>query len=82
MKTFVHFSSGGTIHSVVMVDAPDGVTAMLQPDAGQMVAEVEAPELASASKDNEVEKLRELIKQYKVMPSNSPVSRLEKVKAP
>ena len=34
MKTFVHFSSGGIIHAVVTLDAPDGMTVMLQPDAG------------------------------------------------
>jgi hypothetical protein len=77
MKTFVHFSSGGIIHAVVTLDAPDGMTVMLQPDAGQMVAEVDAPELASASDD--VEKLREMIKQYKVTPSRSPLLILTKV---
>ncbi|HTF68253.1 MAG TPA: hypothetical protein VK638_36810 [Edaphobacter sp.] len=77
MRTFVHLSSGGIIHAVVTLDAPDEVTVMLQPDAGQMVAEVDAPELASASDD--AEKLREVIKQYKVTPSRSPLLKLTKV---
>jgi len=79
MRTFVHLSSGGIIHAVVTLDAPDEVTVMLQPDAGQMVAEVDAPELASASDDDDVEKLREVIKQYKVTPSRSPLLKLTKV---
>ena len=78
MKTFVHFSSGGIIHAIVTVDAPEGVTAMLQPEAGQMVAEIDAPELTSAV--GNVEKLRKITKQYKVAPPPSELCKLTRAK--
>jgi hypothetical protein len=41
MKLFVHHDVSGKIHSVVAVDAPDGVSMMLVPRRGRLVAEVE-----------------------------------------
>jgi hypothetical protein len=82
MKTFAHFSSGGVIDAVVIVDAPEGVTVGLQLEAGQMVAELDSPELTSAAGDVEklrerdVEKLRKITKRHKVAPPGSQLCKL------
>jgi len=64
MKTYVHFDALGSIHSIITVDAPAGVMAMMEPEPGLSVAEIDAPELDSAAGD--VEKTREMAKSYKV----------------
>jgi hypothetical protein len=74
MKTFVHADASGGIHALITVDAPDGVTIMLQPEPGLMVAEVDAPQLVPAADD--VEKLRDILKTYVVATPSLPRSRL------
>jgi hypothetical protein len=76
MKTFVHFDSVGSIHAVVTVDAPDGVTAMLEPEPGLLVAEVDGSEFESAA--GEAEKIREMVKNYRVATPSGPRCRLTK----
>ena len=59
MRTFVHFDVEGRIHSVVTVDAPEGVRAMVAVEPGMSVAEVEFPELLKTpTTEAEVEKIR------------------------
>ncbi len=65
MKTFVHLDPSGVIQSLVTVDAPDGVTAMLQPDAGVLIAEVDAPEFRQQA-EPDVERLRQVLASYRV----------------
>jgi hypothetical protein len=74
MKTFVHSDAAGGIHAFITVDAPDGVTIMLEPEPGLMVAEVDGPELVPATDD--VEKLREIAQNYVVATPSLPRSRL------
>jgi hypothetical protein len=80
MKTFVHFDSVGGIHSVVTVDAPDEVSAMVVPEPGLSVAEVSGPELASAAGDTE--KLLEIMRKYKVAMPFPSQCKLKRSKAP
>jgi hypothetical protein len=76
MKTFVHFDPGGSIHAIVSVDAPEGVTVMLEPEAGRLVAEIDAPKLEFRTDD--IEKVREFAKQNKVVTPWSPRCKLTK----
>jgi hypothetical protein len=41
MKSFVHHDSTGAIHSLITVNAPKGMTAMLTPAPGESAAEIE-----------------------------------------
>ena len=45
MRIFVHHDEAGTIHSLIGVDAPPGVEAMLAPEPRILVTEVEGVEL-------------------------------------
>jgi hypothetical protein len=51
MKTFAHYDSTGAIHSLVVVDGPAGVTAMLEPEPGILVDEVEGVKPAGLDVD-------------------------------
>jgi hypothetical protein len=64
MKVFVHHDAAGTIRSLVAVDAPEGVSLMLQPRPGQFVAEVEGVTVGPDVPD--VAALRELGRTHKV----------------
>lgn len=41
MRSFAHHDRTGVIHSVVLVDAPDGVRAGVEPDLGVIVSETD-----------------------------------------
>jgi len=41
MKVYVHYDSSGAIHDLIAVDAPEIASAMLAPQPGLFVAEVE-----------------------------------------
>ncbi|MCW5982432.1 MAG: hypothetical protein KIT09_30375 [Bryobacteraceae bacterium] len=69
MKTYVHFDAGGFIHGIVNLDAPEGVTVMMEPEPGRSVAEIDAPELASAgvgSAGDNFEKVREFASKHRI----------------
>jgi hypothetical protein len=66
MKTYVQFDVTGRIHSVVTVDAPEGVRAMVDVDPGLAVVEIDAAQFKAATTDVEVDKLRTLIQDYRV----------------
>jgi hypothetical protein len=74
MKVFVQFDAAGSIHSVVTLEAPEGVTVMREPEPGLLVAEAEGAELQQAAGD--VEKIRELVKTYRVATPAGPRCRL------
>jgi hypothetical protein len=76
MKTFVHFDARGTIHSVINLDAPEEVMAMLELEPGKLVAEIDAPQLTGPSED--IEKMQELARQYKVATPSIPRYKLTK----
>src|SRR4051812_34629236 len=51
MRTFVHHDKTGTIHSLVCVEGPPGVEAMLEPEPGIVVTEIDGAELELRSED-------------------------------
>jgi hypothetical protein len=66
MKTYVQFDADGKIHSIVTVEAPDGVRAMVDVEPGLSVAEIDAAELKAPTTDSEVDKIRALTQDYRV----------------
>jgi DUF1009 family protein len=66
MKTYVQFDASGAIHSIVTVDAPEGVRAMVDVEPGLAVAEIDAAELKAPTTDLEADKIRALIQDYRV----------------
>ncbi len=66
MKTFAHHDSDGTIHSLVLVDAPEGVEVMLEPEPGELVTEIEGVELEFERGAENVDAVREFVESYKV----------------
>ena len=66
MKSYVQFGGDGTIHSVVTVDAPEGVRAMVDVEPGLAVAEIDAAKLKAPTTDSEVDKIRLLMQRYRV----------------
>jgi hypothetical protein len=75
MRTFAHFDSQGTIKSIVVVDAPNGVNAGLVPEAGLDVAEVEGLEIDLAA---EGEAIRGALDGYKIEPASPSPRRVVK----
>ena len=78
MKTYVQFDADGKIHSIVTVDAPDGVRAMVDIEPGLTVAEVDVAELRAPSTDSEVDKVRTLTQDYRVSMSAAGKATLKK----
>jgi hypothetical protein len=64
VKILAHYDSAGTIHSLIMVNAPAGASLMPAPKPGLFVAEVEGLELKSAAPHTA--ELREIAKTHKV----------------
>ena len=77
MKIYVHYDAEGNIHSVFSVDAPEGGGAMLAPEAGLFVGEVEIEGLELRSDESNAETLLEIANTYKV---TTPVPRLQLTK--
>jgi hypothetical protein len=75
MRTFAHFDSQGTIQSIVVVDAPDGVNAGLVPETGLEVDEVEGLEIDLSA---EGEAVRGALERYKVEPASASPRRVMK----
>jgi hypothetical protein len=66
MKTYVQFDANGRIHSVVTVEAPEGVRAMVNVDPGLSVAEIDAADLEAPMTEADVDKIRTLIQDYRI----------------
>jgi hypothetical protein len=66
MKVYVQFDAAGAVQSIVTVDAPEGVRAMVDVEPGLAVAEIDAAEFQAPTTDSEVEKIRALMKDYRV----------------
>jgi hypothetical protein len=66
MKTYVHFDADGTIHSIVTVDAPVGVRAMVDVEPGLSVAEIDAAEFKAPMTDSDMSNVRALTQGYRV----------------
>jgi hypothetical protein len=62
MKLFAHFDTSGKIHSLTSVNAPDGISLMLTPSVGRLVAEVEGHGLGERELNEKA--LRELAKSH------------------
>ena len=80
MRTYVQFDTDGKIHSVVTIDAPDGVRAMVDVEPGLSVAEIDAAELKAATTDSDVEKIRALSQEYRVSVPAAAKATLKKAK--
>lgn len=76
MKIYAHYDTEGTIHALILINAPDGFGAMVAPEPGLLVAEVEGLQLKSAAPH--VEELRKIAKTYKVA-TPQPRSKLVKI---
>jgi len=66
MKTYMQFDADGKIHSIVTVEAPDGVRAMVDVEPGLSVAEIDTAEIKTPTTDSEVDKIRTLTHNYRV----------------
>jgi hypothetical protein len=80
MKTYVQFDREGKIHSIVTVEAPPGVHAMVDVEPGLSVAEVDAAKLKAATTDSDVDKMRALTQEYRVSVPAAAKATLKKAK--
>jgi hypothetical protein len=80
MRTVVHYDSAGAIHSFVSIDAPEEVRAMMEPEPGLSMAEIEGLELSAAAQDRDLEKVREIMKTHRVSTRSAPRATLTKAK--
>lgn len=77
MRTFVHSDSDGTIHSLIVVDAIEGVAAGPVPEPGLHVDEVEGVELEIDQFDSDA--AREIFETHRIEPTSpSPRKLLKK----
>ena len=63
MRLFAHYDVSGRIHSMTWFNAPQGVSVMLTPSPGELVAEVEGYKLTSVPSEKT---LRDLAKNYTI----------------
>jgi hypothetical protein len=82
MRTYVQFDADGTIHSIVTVDAPEGVRAMVDVEATLSVAEIDLPEVKAPTTESEVDRLRVLMQGYRVSIPSAAKATLTKAKLP
>jgi hypothetical protein len=66
MKTYVQFDGDGAIHSIVTVDAPEGVRAMVDVEPGLSVAEIDGAGFKPPTTDSEMSNVRALTQGYRV----------------
>ena len=78
MKTYVQFDSEGRIHSVITVDAPDGVWAMVDVEPGLSVAEIDSAEITPPTTEAELTKMLALTQHYRVSAPAMSKAKLEK----
>jgi len=77
MKIYVQYDAEGNIHSVFSVDAPEGGGAMLAPEPGLLVGEIEAEGIELRSDESDSERLLEIANTYKI---TTPIPRLQLTK--
>jgi hypothetical protein len=65
MRVIAHYDADGTIHALMRVDAPEGITVLVSPEPGLFAGEVDLADL-EADDDGSVEALESLLKTYRV----------------
>ena len=75
MRLFAHFDESGKIHSVTWFNAPQGVSVMLTPRPGELVAEVEGHNLTGGVPSEKT--LRDIAKNHTI---TTPHTRVKLVK--
>ncbi len=75
MKLYAHHNAEGTMSSIIVVNAPKGVTLSLRPQDGMFASEIEGTNMKIDELD--IDKLREIANNYKV---EKAVSKLIKTK--
>jgi hypothetical protein len=80
MKTYAQFDAAGRIYSVVTVDAPEGVRAMVDVEPGLSAAEIDTAEIKTPTTESEVEKIRALMQGYRVSVAAATKAPLTKAK--
>jgi hypothetical protein len=65
MKVIAHYDADGTIHALMRVDAPEGITVMVAPEPGLLSGEVDLAGL-EIDDDGSVEMLESLLKTHRV----------------
>ena len=65
MKVIAHYDADGTIHALMRVDAPEGITVMVAPEPGLLSGEVDLAGL-EIDDDGSVEMLESLLKTRRV----------------
>jgi hypothetical protein len=63
MKIYAHYDAEGTIHSLIVGNAPKGVEVMLSPQPGLYVGEVEG---LTVKDERDVDALREIAESHRV----------------
>lgn len=66
MKLFAHYEISGKIRSLIWVGAPQGISLMLTPRPGDLVAEVEGHGLGSSVPAEKT--LRDIAKSHTIVP--------------
>jgi hypothetical protein len=66
VKTYVQFDADGRIHSIVTVEGPNGVRAMVDVEPGLSVAEIDATELEPPTTDSDIDRIRAVTQDYRV----------------
>ena len=64
MRLFAHYDVSGRIHSVTWFNAPQGVSLMLTPRPGELVAEVEGHNLTGSMPSEKA--LRDIARSYTI----------------
>jgi len=77
MRLFAHYDASGKIHSLTWFNAPQGVSLMLTPRPGELVAEVEGHNLADSMPNEKT--LRDIANSHVIA---APLSRCTLAKKP
>ena len=64
MRLFAHHDADGKIRSLTLLDAPEGISVMLTPGPGELVAEIEGHKLTGTVPSEKA--LRDIAKNYKI----------------
>ena len=64
MRLFAHHDADGKIRSLTWFDAPEGISVMLTPGPGELVAEIEGHKLTGTVPSEKA--LRDIAKIYKI----------------
>jgi hypothetical protein len=63
MRLFAHHDADGNIRSLTWFDAPDGISIMLMPGPGEIVAEIEGHKRTGTPSEKA---LRDIAKNYRI----------------